>query len=376
MKKRMLVMLIGAIILFGGIAIYKLVMNMMIKHYIASRPMLVTVSTLKVERSDWQPVLKATGSMRAVNGVNVTTELAGMVQSVLFTSGALVNAGDLLVQLNADSDIALLHALQAQAELANITYERDKKQYAVRAISKQVLDTDEQNLKNLRAQVASQIAIVAKKSIRAPFAGRLGISHVDLGQYINPGDMVVTLQTLDPIYADFYLPQQDLPKLHVGQAVTVTSDGLPGKNFEGKITTIDPLVDTSTRNVEVEATIANPTHELVPGMFALVEVKTGAMVSYLTVPQTVVSYNPYGEIVYVVQEKGKDKAGKPILTVQQIFVTTGETRGDQVAIVKGLKEGETVVSSGQLKLKNGSQVAVNNTVSLENEPRPFVKDEA
>lgn len=368
-------MLICLGILFGGIFIFKGIIKFLTNRQMAAQSRVVTVSAMKVGYSFWQPRLKATGSLRAIRGVNVTTELAGMVQSIYFKPGAFVTEGTVLVQLNADSDIGLLHSLEANAELAKITYDRDKKQYDIHAISKQQLDTDAANLKSQRAQVEQQAATVAKKTIRAPFSGRMGISAVNPGQYINTGDKIVTLQTLDPIYVDFYVPQQALTELQVGQNVSLSADTFPGKSFHGKITTIDPLVDQSTRNIEVEATISNPKFELTPGMFARVEVSTGEPQRFLTLPQTAVSFNPYGEIIYVIRESGKDKKGKPILTAHQVFVISGETRGDQVAILKGLKEGDMVVTSGQLKLKNGNQVAINNSIVPSNNPHPIVTNE-
>jgi membrane fusion protein (multidrug efflux system) len=280
-----------------------------------------------------------------------------------------------LIQLNADNEIGVLHALQAQAALAQITYERDKRQFAVQAISKQQLDTDIQNLKNLEGQVFAQAATVKKKTINAPFTGRLGVNFVNPGQYLNPGDTVASLQTLDPIWADFYLPQQTISQLKIGLTSTVTTDTFPGKKYVGKVTTIEPNVDTSTRNILIEATIANPKYELVPGMFATVTVETGGPQRHLTLPQTAVTFNPYGNIVYVVKESGKDEKGKPILIAKQAFVITGETRGEQVAILSGLKEGDTVVSSGQLKLKNGSKIAVNNSIVPSNSKAPKAPDE-
>jgi membrane fusion protein (multidrug efflux system) len=223
--------------------------------------------------------------------------------------------------------------------------------------------------------VAQQKAVVEKKTIRAMFDGRLGINAVNLGQYVNPGDKIVTLQSLDPIYVDFSLPQQNLSRMKIGQTVTVTTDAIPGREFEGKITAISPKVDPDTRNVQVEATIANGKHELLPGMYASVTVKSGAVQEYLTLPQTAVTYNPYGESVYVIEEGGKGADGKPVLIAKQTFVTIGETRGDQVAILKGVKPGDMVATSGQLKLKNGSTVVINNTVQPSNEPAPMPVDQ-
>ncbi|MES2217810.1 MAG: efflux RND transporter periplasmic adaptor subunit [Pseudomonadota bacterium] len=374
LKKRMRIMLVCLIILFGGIFLYKMAMGMLMRHFMANQSELVTVSTAKVTTSPWQPKITEAGSLRAIHGVNVTTQLAGQVQSVYFTPGADVTAGTVLVQLNADDDVALLHSLQANAELSRITYARDKAQFKAEGVSKQVVDNDAANVQSLTAQVAQQAAIVAKKTIVAPFTGRLGINLINLGQYLNPGDAVTMLQTLDPIYADFNVPQQELTRIKCGQKVMVAVDAMPGRQFFGTITTINPGVDVASRNVLVEATIANPEKELAPGMFANVEVDTGEPADFVTVAQTVISYNPYGDIVYVVTEKGKDKDDKPKLIANQRFVKLGETRGEQVAVIDGLKDGETVVTSGQLKLKNGSQITVNNSVVPPDNPAPDLTD--
>jgi membrane fusion protein (multidrug efflux system) len=370
LRRRMRIMLICLLILFGGIFIYKMVMGLLLKHYMSSQSRVVTVSTMKVGVSNWQPKVDAAGSLRAIHGVNVTTELAGMVQTVYFKPGADVKAGDVLVQLNADNDIALLHSLQANSDLARTTFNRDKLQYKIEGVSKQVVDNDAANLQSLLAQVAQQAAIVEKKTIRAPFTGRLGINLINLGQYVNPGDAIAMLQTLDPIYVDFFVPQQYLPRLALGQAVQLTVDGFNHQEFKGKVTTVNPGVDPATRNLTVEATIANPKRLLLPGMFATVNVDTGEPEKFITLPQTAIFYNSYGDIVYVVEEDGKNKNGEPKLVAKQRFVQAGDTRGEQVTILKGLKEGDTIVSSGQLKLKNGSEIAVNNTVAIPDSPDP------
>ncbi len=333
----------------------------------------VTVSTMKVEYSLWQPQLKSVASLRALLGVSVTTELAGMVVTIHYTPGQKVNKGDLLVQLNADTEKGLLHSLQAQVELAKITFNRDKAQFNVHAVSKQTVDTDEWNLKNLQAQVEQQAATVDKKTIKAPFTGYIGINTVNPGQYLNPGDAITTLQSLDPIYADFYLPQQALSQLKLGQVVNIETDTFPGEVFKGKITTIQPLVDTATRNVQVEATLDNPQLKLKPGMFARAEVDVGEPQKHLTVPQSAISFNPYGDIVFVVKDSGKkDSKNQPVLIVNEVFVTLGDTRGDQIAILKGLQPGDIIVTSGQLKLKNGSPIVINNTIQPSNDAAPKV----
>ncbi|MBA3662008.1 MAG: efflux RND transporter periplasmic adaptor subunit [Gammaproteobacteria bacterium] len=360
-KRPMKIMLICLAVLFGGIFIYKLVMHILFMLFMSSYVPKATVSTAKADFALWQSTEQAVASLRSIRGVNVTTELAGMVKTIYFSPGADVEAGAVLVQLRADSDIAQLQALQASAELAKINFERDKAQYAVQAVSKAAVDTDAANLKNLTAQVAQQQAIVNKKTIRAPFAGRVGVSLINPGQFISPGDKIVSLQTFDPIYADFNFPQQILPRLKLNQEITYKTDSFPNRSFKGKITTIDPAIDTATRNVLIEATLANPSKELVPGMFGRVEVIVGTAKEYITVPVTAVAFNPYGEVIFLVRD-GKDKKGKKILTAHQVFVTTGETRGNEVKVLKGLQKGDLVVTTGQLQLKNGMQVEINNTI--------------
>ncbi len=370
MAQRMTVMLILLAGLFGSIFIFKTIKAYMFMKFMSGMDQTVTVSAMEAHYEPWLPRLKATGSIRAIKGVDVTTEIAGLVRTIYFTPGADVKQGTLLVQLNIDADIAQLQSLEAAAELAKITYNRDKAQYAIHAVSKATVDNDSADLKSKNAQVAQQAATVAKKIIRAPFDGHLGICAVNPGQYVNPGDKVVTLQALNPIYVDFYLPQQALVQLKISQPIALTTDTYPGQTFTGKITTIDPKVDPATRNVAVEATMDNPKHQILPGMFGTVEITTGAPKSYLTLPQTAVSYNSYGDIVFIVKQTGKNKQGKPILTVQQSFVTVGPTRGDQVAILSGLKKGDLVVTAGQIKLRNGTQVTINNSVVPSNNPAP------
>lgn len=374
-KSRMKFMLMCFAIVFGAIFISKGIKTWLSNWYLASQSQVIDVSAMKLRYSLWQPKIKASGSVRAIKGVNVTTELAGMVATIYFTPGANVRQGDVLVQLNANTELAQFNSAQANAELAIITYERDQKQYAVHAVSKQILDNDFQNMKSLQAQAAQANATLMKKTIRAPFTGRLGISAVNPGQYLNAGDKVVSLQMFDPIYVDFYVPQQELERLSVGQPVVVTADTFPNKKFLGKITTIDPIVDVNTRNVAVEATVNNSELLLTPGMFATAEVDVGKAERFLTLPQTAISFNPYGNIIYIIRQNGKDKKNNPILIVKQVFVATGETRGDQITLLQGAKEGELVVTSGQLKLRNGVQVAINNSISPSDNPRPVVSNE-
>ena len=378
--KRMFIML-GAVALL--IALLALGFFLHIRQLMASapKPAPQTVSATIIRKVDWQPHLSPVGTLVAVRGVDVTSEIAGLVRTIHFKSGQDVAAGQLLVQLNADADIAQLRALEAAAELAASVLRRDQQQFAVQAISQAQVDSDQADLKSKQALAGQQAALVAKKTIRAPFAGRLGITTVNPGQYLNPGDKIVTLQTIDPIYVDFYIPQKQLSGLQVGQVLNLSSDASAQTAFAGKVSAISSKVDPATRNVQVEATVANPKRQLLPGMFANVHVEVGARQSYLTLPQTAITYNPYGSTVFVVQPAQQSpqapgtaaaapppKAGD--LVVRQVFVTTGETRGDQVAVLTGLAEGQQVVTSGQIKLKNGSPVVISNVVEPRDNPRP------
>lgn len=368
------------------------------------------VSTTQVDYQDWQTELNAVGSLRAVRGVDLATEVSGLVRSVDFTSGANVRAGARLLQLVSDSDSARLESLEASAELAETTYKRDQLQLEAEAISQSQLDTSSLTLKNARAQVAEQAALVAKKELRAPFAGRLGITTINPGQYLNAGDKIVTLQQFDPIYFDFSLPQQALAQLATGQKVSVTSDSFPELVFHGAITAIDPVVDADTRNVKVQATLKNPDRKLVPGMFANVTIAIGEPRRYLTLPQTAVTFNPYGQTVFVVVIRGAENApdpnepaalaktealdkidaglragnapaaappasaAPPPQVARQVFVITGPTRGDQIAVLSGVRQGDEVVTSGQLKLKNGTRVSINNAILPTFDPAPKPAD--
>jgi membrane fusion protein, multidrug efflux system len=361
--------------LFGGIFGYKAFTAYMMNKYMAAGAMPpVTVTAVKASFDTWQPQVRAAGSLRAVRGVDVASEISGLVKSVHFTSGDEVKAGQILVLLNADSDIAQLGSLEAAAFLARTTYERDLKQLEAQAISRATLDADEADLKSRQALLAQQSALIRKKTITAPFAGRLGIGSVNPGQYLNPGDKIVTLQSLDSLYVDFSLPQQELSRIATGQKVTIAADAFPGKTFNGIISAVNPRVETSTRNVKVEARMSNQDHKLLPGMFVSVEVQAGEPRRYLTLPRTAITFNPYGETVYVVEGKGKGPDGKPTLFARQTFVTLGLARGDQVSVLKGIKEGETVVTSGQLKLRSGSQVVVDNRVQPKSDASPRPED--
>ena len=372
LRRRMTVMLCGVFLLLGLIFGFNQLKTFMIKHFISGMGLPpATVSTMVVTSSEWQPKLSSVGNIRAFRGVELSTEIAGLVQTVPIKSGMDVKEGELLIKLNDASDVAQLNSLKAMADLAKIINERDRQQLAIQAISKNVFDTSKADAKSKQAQVEQQTALVAKKNLKAPFSGRVGIVMINPGQYVNSGDKLVTLQTLDPIFVDFNLPQSNAEQIQVGQEIVVTTDAFKDASFTGKITAVSPKVDTNTRNIQVEAQLANPDKKILPGMFANVNIKVGDQVKLLTLPQTAVTYNPYGSTIFIAKPTGKkDKQGNPELEAQQVFVTTGTTRGDQVAILKGVEEGATVVTSGQLKLKNGTPLIVNNKVQPANSPDP------
>jgi membrane fusion protein (multidrug efflux system) len=370
----MIIMIFGVVLLVAGIGfvVFRNIMQQIAQGSVPQPPVVVTA--IKAATQEWQPQLNAVGSLRAVRGVDVTTEIAGLVREIRFKSGDEVKAGAILIQLNADSDLAQLASLKAAADLAQVTLTRDRVQLAAEAISQAQIDNDEADLKSKRAQAAGQQATIDKKTIRAPFSGRLGITLVNPGQYLNPGDKVVTLQTIDPIFIDFNVPQQQISEVSLGQPVTVVSDAYLAQTFSGKVTAIDAKVDTATRNVQIEATVTNPKRLLLPGMFGRSAVDSGEKKTYLTLPQTAITYNPYGATVFVAVDK-KDAKGNPQLQAQQIFITPGPTRGDQVAILKGVSEGATVVTSGQLKLKNGSPLRIDNSVQPLNDANPTPQEQ-
>jgi membrane fusion protein (multidrug efflux system) len=372
LQRRMVIMLCGVFLLLGLIFAFNQTKMFMIKYFVSGMGLPpATVSTMVVATSEWQPKLTSVGNVRAFRGVELSTEIGGLVLTVPIKSGQDVKQGDLLIKLNDASDVAQLKSLKAMADLAKVINERDSQQLAIQAISKNVFDTSAADAKSKLAQVDSQIALVAKKNLKAPFSGRVGIVSINPGQYVNPGDKLLTLQTLDPIFVDFNLPQNNAEQIQVGQEVVVTTDAFKDASFTGKITAVSPKVDTNTRNIQVEAQIANPDKKILPGMFANVNIQVGEQVKLLTLPQTAVTYNPYGSTVFIAKPTGKmDKQGKPVLEAQQVFVTTGATRGDQVAILKGVEEGATVVTSGQLKLKNGTPLLINNKVQPANSPDP------
>ncbi len=388
-------MLIALSVLFGVVLCYHLIHGFIADQALerkANDP--ITVSTIKVEYQDWQSRLSGVGNLFPVDGIEVTTLVDGVIREIKVKSGQHVKKGDTLIQLNAEEDIAELESLKAQAELARLIYERGKAQFAFKAISEETLEMDKYTYLMQQALVDQQQALVELKTISAAFDGQVGIVKLSPGQLIAEGDPIVSLQRIDDLSVYFYLPEQYLPKVKVGQDVNITSDTYPGKTFSGKVRAIDLLVDSNTHNIQVESSIKNERFELLPGMYAQMEVITGPPEKRLTIPQAAISYNPYGNYVYIVLQDGQvDEADKDEgesgqikppkhnskhkkgLHVKQRLVTLGETRGDQVVILKGLKEGDEIVSAGQLKLRNHASILINNNIQPSNDAHPMVENE-
>jgi membrane fusion protein (multidrug efflux system) len=329
-----------------------------------------TISTMTAATQPWQDRLEAVGTTRAEKGADLSAQVSGIVRAIHFESGSRVEQGTLLVELDATDDVAKLESLKATTTLAQLNYDRDSRLLKTDAVSQQAVDTDLANLKNNQAQVAQQQALVDFKTLKAPFAGRLGIRMCDLGQYIAAGTPMVTLQHLDPIYVDFFLPQQALSRIKVGQPVIARIDTWPDATFAGELSAINPVVSSSTRNVQVRATLKNPDEKLLPGMFATVDIDVGAPKDYVTLPKTAISNNSFGNIAYVVELKSEGKG-----VAHQTFVKTGQTRGDQVAVLDGIKAGDIVVTAGQTKLNDGTPVTVNNEVTPPFDANPKVSEE-
>jgi membrane fusion protein, multidrug efflux system len=376
MFRRMAIMLAAVGLVFAAIFGFQAFKARMIQNAIAAlRNPPQTVSTIKAGVQQWQDHLQAVGSTRAEKGADLSPQVSGIVKAIHFQSGEKVEKGALLVELEDADDVAHLRALEATTALAQLNYDRDTSLRKTDAVSQQTADTDLATLKSNQAQVAQQQALVNYKSITAPFSGRLGIRQVDLGQYIAPGTPIVTLQQLDPIFVDFYLPQQSLAKIKVGQAVTAKVDTYPDLNFTGKIMAINPLVNTASRNVQVRASFSNRDEKLLPGMFATVDIDVGTPKDYVTLPKTAIYYNSYGDIAYVIENGEKGEGGHAQEVARQVFVKTGQTRGDQVAVLDGIKPGDVVVTAGQNKLHNGSPVRINNEVPTAFSPNPQVSEE-
>ena len=372
--KRLVIMLILVGGLIGGLVWFNGFKTKMIKQFMAgmSEPP-ATVSTVNAQLQDWTSSLSAIGSLRAHRAVDLSPEISGSIRSLHIQSGNHVSLGQILIEMNDDVERAQLRTLIAARDLAKLTLDRDRKQLAIQTVPVAQVDADEADLKSKEAQVEAQNALLTKKRILAPFTGDIGITTVAPGQYVNPGDKLANLQDLSRLVIDFSVPQGESNLVDMGSKVELKIDSFPEQVFHGVISARNPSVDASTRNLQVEATIKNQRHRLLPGMFAQVSVISGNQHRYITLPQTAVAYNPYGSIVFVVKEdKGPD--GKLRKVAQQVIVKTGPTRGDQVAILSGVSDGAEVVSSGQLKVKNGTPLIINNQVNPTSDADPHPAD--
>jgi len=371
MKKRLIIAFLAVAVVAGVLGGIKgLQIDRMIAHGKQMVPPPEAVTTAVARLQSWESLLTAVGSLAAVQGVTVTAELTGKVVQIAFTPGSKVKAGDLLVKQDTSSEEAQLRSAEAAAALAKLNVERLGKLLAERTIAQSQYDNADAAYKQAVAQADNIRASIAKKTIRAPFDGRLGIRLVNLGQVLNEGEAIVSLQSLDPIFVNFSLPQQQLPSLKAGLAIRVTTDALPGKIVEGRITAINPQVDAATRNIRVQATVANPDEHLRPGMYVNVAVVLPGSEKVLAIPATAVLYAPYSDSVFIVEEKPDPNSNEPVKVVRQQFAQLGEKHGDFVAVRSGLKEGETVVSTGVFKLRNGQTVTVDNTLSPEFQLKP------
>lgn len=329
-----------------------------------------TVSSAVAHEENWQDTFNAVGSITAVQGVTVTPELAGTVREIAFESGAVVSKGDLLVRFDTSTEEAQLNAANSQLELARLNVDRERALRSNNTVSQSELDQAEATWKQAKANADAIQAAIDKKTIRAPFSGKLGIRQINLGEYVDAGKPIVSLQALNPVYADFSLPQQDLAQLKTGMTIRISTDAYTGKQFDGTLTAINPDLDESTRSVRLQATLDNPEQLLRPGMFARVEVALPTQENVLVIPATAILSAPYGDSVYVI-EKATNGPGS---VVRQQFVRTGRSRGDFISVEDGLKKGDKVVSAGLFKLRNGSPVTENNDITPKANEKPKPAD--
>jgi membrane fusion protein, multidrug efflux system len=370
MWKRMMVMLTVTLAIVAGLGFVKVkqVQNM-IAQGAAFQPPPEAVTTIVAATEQWPSTLTAIGTVAAVRGVTVSADLPGVVDRIAFESGQAVHEGDVLAVLDTRQERAQLAAAEAQRDLSRVNYDRIQGLLDERVVSRAEFDQANANERQARARVGEISAAIERKTIRAPFSGVLGIRRVNLGQYLSAGDPLVTLQSLNPIYVNFGVPQQAMQDARAGRVVRITTDDRPGAIVEGRITALDSVVDESTRNVQAQATVANGDGRLRPGMFVQTEVVVGASAPVVSLPASAISYAPYGNSVFVISDL-KDQNGKVYRGVRQQFVKVGPARGDQIAVVSGVKAGEEVVTSGVFKLRNGAAVLVNNKVRPGNNPAP------
>jgi membrane fusion protein (multidrug efflux system) len=357
MKKAYAIVILGLVILFGGIFGFKAFVNQMVAKAIANAPKPVfSVSATKVREQEWHPELQAVASLKAVQGTELSTQIAGNITAIYFHSGSYVHAGQLLVQVDDSNQLAQLRVDRANLHLAEVNLKRTKTLIADKAASQAQLDQARATYAVDQATVQNDQATLHKLAISAPFSGYIGINKINVGQYVMPGTAIADLQSWNPLHVDFTLPQADLPLLQRGTPVHFQSDATGNQTFIGKITALGSAINSQTRQVEIQATLENPKNVLRPGMFGQVTVVRDAVQKVLTVPAAAITYNTYGNFVYVVESKTVD--GKKSQIAVQHVVETGAERDGQVAIRKGLKAGDLIVTAGQVKLTNDAPVSV------------------
>ena len=373
MAKRMILMLVAVALLVGALGYFKLRQVQAAVKGGAFQPPPEAVTTIVAKQETWPSTLSVVGTMAPVHGVTVSADLPGTVDTITFDSGQFVHEGEVLVQLDTRQERAQLAAVEAQRDLAKINYDRMQQLVNEGVISRMEYDKSTAEQRQTEANVGEIKATIQRKTIRAPFSGILGIRQVNLGQYMSAGTAIVSLQALNPIYANFNVPQQVMSQMRPGQNVKISTDGASGHEYTGRVNALESTVDESTRNVQVQATLANPENKLRPGMFVQVEVGVGAQRSLFPLPASAINYAAFGDSVYIVTDlKGPD--GKTYRGVRQQFVKIAGARGDQVGIVSGLNQGDEVVTSGAFKLRNGAAVAVNNKIQPGNNPSPKPED--
>lgn len=364
MRKRILFVISSVIVIIIAAILFNMVFRSLAHKKLRDRKLpLPHVASVRVVNEVWHPHLDSVGSLEAINGVTVTTEASGIIMDIGFTSGAMVEKGEYLLQIDNSLDIQNLKNNQAQLTLAQLDFNRKEKLYRSNAVSRSDYDNSLAQLRQSQAQVDKTMVQIAQKRIQAPFAGQVGISQVNIGQYLTPGSDIVTLQALDPLYVNFSLPQRYLSKIHQGQTVSLTSDTYPDKNFVGRVTAINSIISNNTRNVNIQATVNNPDLILYPGLFVDVQLHLADENSVLSLPQTAVDYSLYGDMVYLIEQQ-KDRDGQMITVVKQRAVKIGVRKDDKVQIISGVKAGDQVVKDGQLKLINGAQVVVDDNVNM------------
>lgn len=358
-------MLIIVILVFGIIFLFNFLREVFLNHYFKNFTLpTVTISSIKAVEENWTPTIQGIGSLVAVNGVQVTPQVPGTVTAINFQSGQMVEKNQSLILLDTSTDKEDLANLNSQAQLAKINYDRQVNLMKTNSTSQASLDNARSQYQQSQAALTKSQVLIEQKNIKAPFAGKLGIRNVNIGQYVSPGAALVNLQSLDPLLVQFTLPQQYLSSIYVNQPVTLTTDAFPKEIFKGKINAFDSAINTQTRNFTVQAIFPNPQHRLLPGLAANVDVALPTQNKVVSLPQTAIAFSLFGDSVYVINQEGTDKDNKPIYKVHRRYVTTGTRLGDKVQILTGLKAGEEVVSSGQLKLEDGMRVFIDNQVKL------------